>query len=222
MQMKIDSWYRKIMDMMSRISHLYGLEEHFFESFDNGFSYLYEKEDIKYFVSYCGFYANEQLDMLLKAFSKGLNLSLEVNNNKISFNDIYLGEFLPNSFTISIKALIEIIKDQGRDLTNKEFAHLYLIADSDENAKLALRAINICRLGGLISYFDYSKSLEDSVLKAESLNSLFIARVNGENLTILNTQTGNEEEININEIYPYIISYVKGKSKCSSCKDKEE
>ena len=31
-----------------------------------------------------------------------------------------------------------------------------------------------------------------------------------------------EEEININEIYPYVISYVRGKSKCSSCKDKEE
>lgn len=220
--MKIDSWYRKIMDMMIRISHLYGLEEYFFEKILKGFTFKYEKSDIKYLVFWDECYANKELEMLLNAFSKGLNLKLQIVDNKITYENEVLGEMFSNSFSLSLKKIILIIKSQNRDLTNKPFTHLYMIVSDKKQTQLALRAINICRLGGLISYFDFSNSIENSVMKAESLNSLFIANVNGENVTVLNTQTGNEEEININEIYPYVISYVRGKSKCSSCKDKEE
>lgn len=220
--MKIDSWYRKIMDMMIRISHLYGLEEYFFEKILKGFTFKYEKSDIKYLVFWDECYANKELEMLLNAFSKGLNLKLQIVDDKITYENEVLGEMFSNSFSLSLKKIILIIKSQNRDLTNKPFTHLYMIVSDKKQIQLALRAINICRLGGLISYFDFSNSIENSVMKAESLNSLFIANVNGENVTVLNTQTGNEEEININEIYPYVISYVRGKSKCSSCKDKEE
>lgn len=220
--MKIDSWYRKIMDMMIRISHLYGLEEYFFEKILKGFTFKYEKSDIKYLVFWDECYANKELEMLLNAFSKGLNLKLQIVDDKITYENEVLGEMVSNSFSLSLKKIILIIKLQNRDLTNKPFTHLYMIVSDKMQAQLALRAINICRLGGLISYFDFSNSIENSVMKAESLNSLFIANVNGENVTVLNTQAGNEEEININEIYPYVISYVRGKSKCSSCKDKEE
>lgn len=220
--MKIDSWYRKIMDMMIRISHLYGLEEYFFEKILKGFTFKYEKSDIKYLVLWDECYANKELEMLLNAFSKGLNLKLQIVDDKITYENEVLGEMFSNSFSLSLKKIILIIKLQNRDLTNKPFTHLYMIVSDKMQTQLALRAINICRLGGLIYYFDFSNSIENSVMKAESLNSLFIANVNGENVTVLNTQTGNEEEININEIYPYVISYVRGKSKCSSCKDKEE
>lgn len=220
--MKIDSWYRKIMDMMIRISHLYGLEEYFFEKILKGFTFKYEKSDIKYLVLWNECYANKELEMLLNAFSKGLNLKLQIVDDKITYENEVLGEMFSNSFSLSLKKIILIIKLQNRDLTNKPFTHLYMIVSDKMQTQLALRAINICRLGGLISYFDFSNSIENSVMKAESLNSLFIANVNGENVTVLNTQTGNEEEININEIYPYVISYVRRKSKCSSCKDKEE
>ena len=220
--MKIDSWYRKIMDMMIRISQLYGLEEYFFEKILKGFTFKYEKSDIKYLVLWDECYANKELEMLLNAFSKGLNLKLQIVDDKITYENEVLGEMFSNSFSLSLKKIILIIKLQNRDLTNKPFTHLYMIVSDKMQTQLALRAINICRLGGLISYFDFSNSIENSVMKAESLNSLFIANVNGENVTVLNTQTGNEEEININEIYPYVISYVRGKSKCSSCKDKEE
>ena len=220
--MKIDSWYRKIMDMMIRISHLYGLEEYFFEKILKGFTFKYEKSDIKYLVLWDECYANKELEMLLNAFSKGLNLKFQIVDDKITYENDVLGEMFSNSFSLSLKKIILIIKLQNRDLTNKPFTHLYMIVSDKMQTQLALRAINICRLGGLISYFDFSNSIENSVMKAESLNSLFIANVNGENVTVLNTQTGNEEEININEIYPYVISYVRGKSKCSSCKDKEE
>lgn len=220
--MKIDSWYRKIMDMMIRISHLYGLEEYFFEKILKGFTFKYEKSDIKYLVLWDECYANKELEMLLNAFSKGLNLKFQIVDDKITYENEVLGEMFSNSFSLSLKRIILIIKLQNRDLTNKPFTHLYMIVSDKMQTQLALRAINICRLGGLISYFDFSNSIENSVMKAESLNSLFIANVNGENVTVLNTQTGNEEEININEIYPYVISYVRGKSKCSSCKDKEE
>lgn len=220
--MKIDSWYRKIMDMMIRISHLYGLEEYFFEKILKGFTFKYEKSDIKYLVLWDECYANKELEMLLNAFSKGLNLKLQIVDDKITYENEVLGEMSSNSFSLSLKKIILIIKLQNRDLTNKPFTHLYMIVSDKMQTQLALRAINICRLGGLISYFEFSNSIENSVMKAESLNSLFIANVNGENVTVLNTQTGNEEEININEIYPYVISYVRGKSKCSSCKDKEE
>lgn len=220
--MKIDSWYRKIMDMMIRISHLYGLEEYFFEKILKGFTFKYEKSDIKYLVLWDECYANKELEMLLNAFSKGLNLKLQIVDDKITYENEVLGEMFSNSFSLSLKKIILIIKLQNRDLTNKPFTHLYMIVSDKMQTQLALRAINICRLGGLISYFDFSNSIENSVMKAESLNSLFIANVNDENVTVLNTQTGNEEEININEIYPYVISYVRGKSKCSSCKDKEE
>lgn len=220
--MKIDSWYRKIMDMMIRISHLYGLEEYFFEKILKGFTFKYEKSDIKYLVLWNECYANKELEMLLNAFSKGLNLKLQIVDDKITYENEVLGEMFSNSFSLSLKKIILIIKLQNRDLTTKPFTHLYMIVSDKMQTQLALRAINICRLGGLISYFDFSNSIENSVMKAESLNSLFIANVNGENVTVLNTQTGNEEEININEIYPYAISYVRGKSKCSSCKDKEE
>lgn len=220
--MKIDSWYRKIMDMMIRISHLYGLEEYFFEKILKGFTFKYEKSDIKYLVFWDECYANKELEMLLNAFSKGLNLKLQIVDDKITYENEVLGEMFSNSFSLSLKKIILIIKSQNRDLTNKPFTHLYMIVSDKKQTQLALRAINICRLGGLISYFDFSNSIENSVMKAESLNSLFIANVNGENVTVLNTQTGNEEEININEIYPYVISYIRGKSKCSSCKDKEE
>ena len=220
--MKIDSWYRKIMDMMIRISHLYGLEEYFFEKILKGFTFKYEKSDIKYLVFWDECYANKELEMLLNAFSKGLNLKLQIVDDKITYENEVLGEMFSNSFSLSLKKIILIIKSQNRDLTNKPFTHLYMIVSDKKQTQLALRTINICRLGGLISYFDFSNSIENSVMKAESLNSLFIANVNGENVTVLNTQTGNEKEININEIYPYVISYVRGKSKCSSCKDKEE
>lgn len=220
--MKIDSWYRKIMDMMIRISNLYGLEEYFFEKILKGFTFKYEKSDIKYLVLWDECYANKELEMLLNAFSKGLNLKLQIVDDKITYENEVLGEMFSNSFSLSLKKIILIIKLQNRDLTNKPFTHLYMIVSDKMQTQLALRAINICRLGGLISYLDFSNSIENSVMKAESLNSLFIANVNGENVTVLNTQTGNEEEININEIYPYVISYVRGKSKCSSCKDKEE
>lgn len=220
--MKIDSWYRKIMDMMIRISHLYGLEEYFFEKILKGFTFKYEKSDIKYLVLWDECYANKELEMLLNAFSKGLNLKLQIVDDKITYENEVLGEMFSNSFSLSLKKIILIIKLQNRDLTNKPFTHLYMIVSDKMQTQLALRAINICRLGCLISYFEFSNSIENSVMKAESLNSLFIANVNGENVTVLNTQTGNEEEININEIYPYVISYVRGKSKCSSCKDKEE
>ena len=192
--MKIDSWYRKIMDMMIRISHLYGLEEYFFEKILKGFTFKYEKSDIKYLVLWDECYANKELEMLLNAFSKGLNLKLQIVDDKITYENEVLGEMFSNSFSLSLKKIILIIKLQNRDLTNKPFTHLYMIVSDKMQTQLALRAINICRLGGLISYFDFSNSIENSVMKAESLNSLFIANVNGENVTVLNTQTGNEEE----------------------------
>lgn len=222
MEMETDSWYRKIMDMMIRVSHLYGLCECFFTRNDNSFSFRYESNDIIYFVSFDTCFADEQLHSLLNAFAKGLNLTLVPCNGKISCNDTIVGNINEGSFDLSLNSLIMEIASQKRNLSNKPFAHLYMIVQDKSLIEKALRAINVCRLGGLISYFDYSNAIENSVLRAEKLNSLFIVNVCGENTVILNTQTGNEEEININEIYPYIISYVKGKSKCSSCKDKEE
>lgn len=222
MEMNYDSWYRKIMDMMIRVSHLYGIDESFFVKDENSFTFQYEKSDIIYEVNLNTSYGSEQLIMLLNAISKGLNLRLVTSNDKILYGNVILGDVNQCSFSLSLNKIIKIIASQNRDLSNKPFTHLYLIANDENSANKALRAINICRLGGLISLFDYSSSMEDSVLKAEKLNSLFIASVSDDTALILNTQTGNEEEININEIYPYIISYVKGKSKCSSCKDKEE
>ena len=167
--MKIDSWYRKIMDMMIRISHLYGLEEYFFEKILKGFTFKYEKSDIKYLVLWDECYANKELEMLLNAFSKGLNLKLQIVDDKITYENEVLGEMFSNSFSLSLKKIILIIKLQNRDLTTKPFTHLYMIVSDKMQTQLALRAINICRLGGLISYFDFSNSIENSVMKAELL-----------------------------------------------------
>lgn len=110
--MKIDSWYRKIMDMMIRISHLYGLEEYFFEKILKGFTFKYEKSDIKYLVLWDECYANKELEMLLNAFSKGLNLKLQIVDDKITYENEVLGEMFSNSFSLSLKKIILIIKLQ--------------------------------------------------------------------------------------------------------------
>lgn len=220
--MLTDSWYRKIMENMIRISHLFGLNEFFFKECIEGYKFIYTDDDIQYFASLEKRYLPSEMNMLINTLAKGLNLKLDIINNHIIVDDSIIGTIENKSFSLSLKKIINKIDSQNRDLSSKPFAHLYLITLDEKDVNDCLSAINICRLGGLVSYFDYSKSMEASVQKAEMLNSLFIACVSDKIVTILNVQTGNEEQININELYPYIISYVKGKSKCSSCKDKED
>lgn len=88
-------------------------------------------------------YANKELEMLLNAFSKGLNLKLQIVDDKITYENEVLGEMFSNSFFVFEKNYFNI-KLQNRDLTNKPFTHLYMIVSDKMQTQLALRAINIC------------------------------------------------------------------------------
>lgn len=235
--MNKSKWLKKIIDMIVRISDLYGFNLLINEDFSNQKKEckLINDNNIMFLVakSNSNEYSFKEFKDYLEAINKGFgfkNFKLEVKQN--SFNLDYLvngnliGKIEDNKsliLKINLDSVINQIVFENRNLDNKPFYHLYLITLNDTSYDEALRAINVCRLGGLKSEIIFNPDdLEASISLAYENNSMFICTYDGLELTILNTKTNEEKQININELYPYVYAYIKGLNKCSGCKEKEE
>lgn len=230
-------WLKRIIDMIERISDLYGFNLLINEDFSNQnkeCKFLIEKESM-IFVAKCNSnkYSFKELYDYLLAINKGFgfkkyNLDCNINtyNLKYIVNNEQIGIINDDNnliLKINLDLVIEQIANEKRSLDSKPFYHVYMITLNDQSIDEALRELNVCRLGGLKAEIMINPSnLEDAINFAYDQNSMFICTYDKDNLTILNTKTNEEQDININELYPYIFAYIKGLNKCSGCKEKEE
>ncbi len=233
--MNKSKWLKKIMDMIVRISDLYGFDLLINEDFlKHNKEYTFKRRnDSLELIARCNKTESLSIELedYLLAINKGLGFKkYEIKRSPLSLeyfvDERMLGSILNKDnfleLWINLDLAIELIKNENRSLEPKPFYHLYMISTNDSMNE-ALKAINVCRLGGLKAEIDVNPTnLEDAISHACEQNSMFICTYDGDNLEILNTNTNEETQININEIYPYVYAYVKSLSKCNGCKEKEE
>ncbi len=128
-----------------------------------------------------------------------------------------------------MERLLFALESEGKKLAKDPMSHLFIIALGNEAINKASGIMNVCRLGGLITEMDYSnKSIKAQFKLADKNNSMFTA-ILGENelkenkINIKNNETDEQETIDLYQVYPYIINYLRSKtsSPCASCKEKE-
>lgn len=121
-----------------------------------------------------------------------------------------------------MERLIFALESEGAKLAKDIASHLFIIAMGDKAIAKASMILNKCRMGGLISEMDYNnKSIKAQFKLADKNNALFTAII-GDNevetntVNMKNNETDEQETISIDNIYDYILDYLKGKS-CSHC-----
>lgn len=126
-----------------------------------------------------------------------------------------------------MERLLFALESEGKVVGTEPKNHLFIIALGETATKKASSIMNECRMGGLITEMDYSfKSLKAQFKLADKNRSMFTAILGDTELennviNIKNNQTNEQETININEIYNYIVNNLKQVSACSSCKEKK-
>lgn len=127
-----------------------------------------------------------------------------------------------------MERLLLAVNHEGRDLNRPNFLHLYIISLGENAHKTASRLANVCRMGGLSCDIDYtSGGIKSQFKKADKNGAMFTAilgddELNNMTINVKNNETDCQETINLNDLYPYILEYLKGKNKCQGCKEKEE
>ncbi len=116
----------------------------------------------------------------------------------------------------------------GKKLVADDNIHAYFIALGENARKEALKQINFCRLGGLACEMDYNAGgLKSQFKKADKNNAIFTL-ILGDNelenrvINIKDNRTDEQETINIDDIYPYILKKLGTKNSCSGCNKEKE
>lgn len=105
-----------------------------------------------------------------------------------------------------------------------QYLHLYMMVLGDNQKAEAMRLLNRCRLGGLISDIDFlDKSMKAQFKVSAHLNARFVA-IYGEQeqadgvINLKDQDTGNQMTIPKNELYNTIVQeLMKPAPSCSSC-----
>lgn len=129
-----------------------------------------------------------------------------------------------------MERLLLALKNEGKFKPQAQQTHVYFIALGDAAKKESLRLMNVCRYGGLSADMDYvSGSLKSQFKKADKNNAMFTCilgdnELNNMQINIKNNETDEQETISLNDVYPYIVNYIRSKSvsKCASCNVKED
>ena len=115
----------------------------------------------------------------------------------------------------------------GKKLGTPDFVHIYFIALGEEAQQVALREMQVCRIGGLYCDMDYlGRSIKAQFKYADQNRAMFTC-ILGDNeiknnvINIKNNTTEEQETISLYEIYPYVLNKINSKSACASCKEKE-
>ncbi len=122
-----------------------------------------------------------------------------------------------------VERLIMAADYAGKNLQPKEQIHAYFIALGKKAEMACLKAINVCRIGGLSCEMDYKEgSLKSQFKKADSNNALFTLilgdnELNEGKINIKDNTTDSQETINIEEVYNYILTKVTAQNPCGSC-----
>lgn len=108
---------------------------------------------------------------------------------------------------------------------HKEYIHVYFIALGEKARLVTQRLLYTLRLGGIMCEADYlEKGLKGQFKQADRHNARFTA-ILGDNelenhvINIKNNDTEEQETININDIYSYVLGSLQSKtlSACSTC-----
>lgn len=107
-----------------------------------------------------------------------------------------------------------------------EYLHLYMMVLGDDQKEDALKLLNRCRLGGLLSDIDFmDKSMKAQFKQAANLNARFIAifgeeERKTETIQLKDQETGEQTTIKTSQLYNKIITELMNPSgKCSSCEE---
>ena len=122
-----------------------------------------------------------------------------------------------------MERLILAVLHAGGKLALPNFLHMYVIALGQNAKNKASQLINEYRLGGLSCDMDYlGGSLKSQFKKADKNGALFTAILGDSELengviNIKNNETDIQETINIDDVYDYVVGYLRSKSGCGSC-----
>ncbi len=129
-----------------------------------------------------------------------------------------------------MERLILALQSENRLPRIDATSHIYFIGLGDRANAAISRIMNVCRFGGLKCDTDYTHgSLKSQFKKADKALAMFTA-ILGDNeldnaqINIKNNETDEQETININDVYPYVVKYIQSKStsKCASCPSAKE
>lgn len=111
-------------------------------------------------------------------------------------------------------------------LGDPEMIHLFIMALGEEQKPEALRLLNRCRLGGLLSDIDFlDKSMKAQFKLAQNLKARFVAIFGEEEnkngvINLKDQDTGTQVTIKKDQLYNRIIAeLMKPSSKCGSCSE---
>ena len=123
-----------------------------------------------------------------------------------------------------MERLIMALEAEGKLPYVDETTHIYFISLGDEAFKESSRLMNVCRMGGLKCEMDYNRgSLKSQFKKADNNQALFTCilgdnELNEFKINIKNNETDEQDTISINEVYPYVLNYIRSKTdKCHTC-----
>lgn len=130
-------------------------------------------------------------------------------------------------FAFGLERLLAAIEAE-HDLNSKMETHLFIIALGEKAKLKAFKLVNDMRLGGLITEMDYlDGKLKNQFKLSEKYNAKYIAILGDTELenNKINVKTPNsteQETIDIDSLYPYIVSKLRSSHSCSgNCSDCE-
>ncbi|MCR5231278.1 MAG: histidine--tRNA ligase [Acholeplasmatales bacterium] len=116
----------------------------------------------------------------------------------------------------------------GKKLAKEDSIHAYFIALGEKAEAMAIKIMNICRIGGLSCEMDFlNGSLKSQFKKADKNNAKFTI-IFGENeletgtCNIKDNQTDEQETIELISVYNYILDKLNKASLCNGCNVKGE
>ena len=125
-----------------------------------------------------------------------------------------------------MERLLFALESEGAKLAQEANSHLFIIAMGEKAIKRSTQILNSCRMGGLVTEMDYNnKSIKAQFKLADKNNALFTAII-GDNevetntINMKNNEIDQQETISIDDIYDYVLNYLKGRScrHCGQCK----
>ncbi len=122
-----------------------------------------------------------------------------------------------------MERLLLALEAEDKKLNEARVNHLYVIALGDDAQLKATNIVNDCRMKGLNTEMDYqNRSMKAQFKQTEKFNSKYIA-ILGENelkenkINVKNTETQEQETINIDDLFEYILNDLNSKSSCGGC-----
>ena len=154
--------------------------------------------------------------------SEIIELNNEIEKILIKSNSIVLGEINYNDNTfnaiIDLNNFFNLILSKCKAIIINDYLHVIFITDK-KASKLCYQAMNVCRMCGLTCKMVYEDFDDSEIEPTKFLVDFDEETTKNHTVNIKDMLTQEIEEIDIDEIYPYVMKKMFAFSKCNNCSE---